>query len=145
MRSKMDISVLLALFPWAWMNNTLLHQGAGVAEVLLVGGNCGSGKVDLGAYDDLVDDQIAHGVQGLIVGGTTGEGQLMSWDEHIMMIAHTVNTFGNRIKVRPDCLIVFIVQRSYRPSLCDLVHLLSHVAPIRATSWIPASLTHVEL
>ena len=35
--------------------------------------------------------QIANGVDGLIIGGTTGEGQLMSWDEHIMLIAHTVN------------------------------------------------------
>lgn len=44
-------------------------------------------------------DQIAHGVDGVIVGGTTGEGQLMSWDEHIMLIAHTVNQFGRDIKV----------------------------------------------
>lgn len=35
--------------------------------------------------------QIDSGVQGFIIGGTTGEGQLMSWDEHIMLIAHTVN------------------------------------------------------
>ena len=38
--------------------------------------------------------QIANGVDGLIIGGTTGEGQLMSWDEHIMLIAHTVNRCG---------------------------------------------------
>ena len=44
-------------------------------------------------------DQISHGVEGLIVGGTTGEGHLMSWDEHIMLIAHTVNQFGRHIKV----------------------------------------------
>ena len=43
--------------------------------------------------------QIAAGVEGLIVGGTTGEGQLMSWDEHIMLIAHTANRFGSRIAV----------------------------------------------
>ena len=29
-----------------------------------------------------------------MIGGTTGEGQLMSWDEHVMLIAHTVNAFG---------------------------------------------------
>lgn len=58
-----------------------------------------SGKFDLEAYDKLVADQIAHGVEGLIVGGTTGEGHLMSWDEHIMLIAHTVNQFGRQIKV----------------------------------------------
>ena len=34
---------------------------------------------------------------GLIIGGTTGEGHLMSWDEHIMLIAHTVNRFGRQV------------------------------------------------
>jgi len=57
------------------------------------------GRFDLEAYDTLVDLQIANGAEGLIVGGTTGEGQLMTWDEHIMLIAHTVNIFGDRIKV----------------------------------------------
>ncbi|XP_073294294.1 4-hydroxy-tetrahydrodipicolinate synthase, chloroplastic-like [Primulina huaijiensis] len=38
--------------------------------------------------------QIEDGVEGVIVGGTTGESQLMSWDEHVMLIGHTVNCFG---------------------------------------------------
>jgi 4-hydroxy-tetrahydrodipicolinate synthase len=58
-----------------------------------------SGKVDLYAYDALVEAQIAGGVEGLIVGGTTGEGQLMSWDEHIMLIAHTAQKYGSRVMV----------------------------------------------
>eukprot|EP00877_Chromochloris_zofingiensis_P004799 jgi/Chrzof1/1431/Cz10g07220.t1 len=58
-----------------------------------------NGKFDLVAYDNLLEHQIANGVQGVIVGGTTGEGQLMSWDEHIMLIAHTVNVFGDQLKV----------------------------------------------
>eukprot|EP00897_Mesotaenium_endlicherianum_P000407 jgi/Mesen1/10367/ME000080S09761 len=57
------------------------------------------GRFDLEAYDRLVNLQIENGVEGLIVGGTTGEGQLMGWDEHIMLIAHTVNCFGDKIKV----------------------------------------------
>lgn len=57
------------------------------------------GRFDLEAYDSLVDNQIKSGVEGLIIGGTTGEGHLMSWDEHIMLIAHTVNCFGNKLKV----------------------------------------------
>lgn len=57
------------------------------------------GRFDLEAYDDLVNMQIQNGVEGVIVGGTTGEGQLMSWEEHIMLIAHTVNCFGGKIKV----------------------------------------------
>lgn len=57
------------------------------------------GRFDLEAYDDLVNMQTVNGVEGIIVGGTTGEGQLMSWDEHIMLIGHTVNCFGGKIKV----------------------------------------------
>ena len=54
---------------------------------------------DLDAYDKLVSYQISNGVDGLIVGGTTGEGQLMSWDEHVMLIAHTAAYFGKEILV----------------------------------------------
>lgn len=43
--------------------------------------------------------QMLNGVEGIIVGGTTGEGHLMSWDEHIMLIGHSVNCFGMSIKV----------------------------------------------
>ncbi|OGG93657.1 MAG: 4-hydroxy-tetrahydrodipicolinate synthase [Candidatus Lambdaproteobacteria bacterium RIFOXYD2_FULL_50_16] len=57
------------------------------------------GKFDLAAYDRLVERQIEGGIDGLIVGGTTGEGHLMGWDEHIMLIAHTVHRFGNRLLV----------------------------------------------
>lgn len=58
-----------------------------------------NGKFDLPAYDALLANQIAAGVEGVIVGGTTGEGQLMSWDEHVMLIAHTVNAFGDKLAV----------------------------------------------
>lgn len=43
--------------------------------------------------------QIANGVEGVVVGGTTGEGHLMTWDEHIMLIAHTITSFGAKLKV----------------------------------------------
>ena len=58
-----------------------------------------NGKFDLPAYDSIVENQVSAGVEGVIVGGTTGEGQLMSWDEHVMLIAHTVNRFGSRLAV----------------------------------------------
>jgi 4-hydroxy-tetrahydrodipicolinate synthase len=50
----------------------------------------------LAAFDNLVALQVAGGADALVIGGTTGEGHLMSWDEHIMLIAHTVNVFGGR-------------------------------------------------
>ena len=58
-----------------------------------------SGRFDVDAFDEIVEAQIQNGVEGLIIGGTTGEGHLMSWDEHIMLIAHCVNQFGGRILI----------------------------------------------
>ena len=49
------------------------------------------GEVDLETFDNLVEAQIKSGVEGLIVCGTTGEGHLMDWEEHLMLIAHCVN------------------------------------------------------
>ena len=57
------------------------------------------GEVDLESYDRLVEAQIKNGVEGLIVCGTTGEGHLMDWEEHLMLIAHSVNKFGNQLVV----------------------------------------------
>ncbi|OHU85378.1 MULTISPECIES: 4-hydroxy-tetrahydrodipicolinate synthase [Pseudoalteromonas] len=56
-----------------------------------------AGDIDLQTYDALVEAQIAAGVDGIIVGGTTGEGQLMNWEEHLMLIAHSVNKFSDRL------------------------------------------------
>lgn len=55
------------------------------------------GEIDLATYDMLVEQQIAGGVEGIIVGGTTGEGQLMNWEEHLMLIAHSANKFGDKL------------------------------------------------
>ncbi len=58
-----------------------------------------NGDIDLDTFDFLVEQQVKNGVEGLIVGGTTGEGHLMSWDEHIMLIAHSVHQFGNQLVI----------------------------------------------
>ena len=57
------------------------------------------GDIDLESYDRLVEAQINHGVEGLIVCGTTGEGHLMDWEEHLMLIAHSVNKFGHQLVI----------------------------------------------
>ena len=58
-----------------------------------------NGDVDLAGYDKLVERQIAAGVDGIIVGGTTGEGHLLSWEEHLMLIAHSAYHFGSQIQI----------------------------------------------
>lgn len=55
------------------------------------------GEVCLKSYDALIEQQIAAGVDGIIVGGTTGEGHLLSWEEHLMLIAHCVHYFSDRL------------------------------------------------
>lgn len=58
-----------------------------------------NGDIDLDTYDVLVNKQIEAGVDGVIVGGTTGEGQLLSWEEHLMLIAHTVHRYSDKLLV----------------------------------------------
>jgi 4-hydroxy-tetrahydrodipicolinate synthase len=58
-----------------------------------------NGEIDLATYDHLVELQIAAGVDGIVVGGTTGEGQLMNWEEHLMLIAHTANKYSEKLVI----------------------------------------------
>jgi 4-hydroxy-tetrahydrodipicolinate synthase len=55
------------------------------------------GEVCLQTYDALIEQQIAAGVDGIVVGGTTGEGHLLSWEEHLMLIAHCVHNFSDKL------------------------------------------------
>lgn len=57
------------------------------------------GKIDLKTFDYLVEQQLKFGVEGLIIGGTTGEGHLLDWEEHLMLIAHSVNSYGNDLLI----------------------------------------------
>ena len=59
-----------------------------------------NGKIDLNSFDYHIEKQLEHGVDGFVIGGTTGEGHLFSWDEHIMLIAHAKYKFGN------NCIII---------------------------------------
>ena len=58
------------------------------------------GSIDLDSFDNHLEKQLKYGVDGFVIGGTTGEGHLFSWDEHIMLIAHAKYKFGN------DCIII---------------------------------------
>ena len=58
-----------------------------------------NGDIDLDTYDRLVKQQIAAGIDGIVVGGTTGEGHLLSWEEHLMLIAHSAHNFGEKLVI----------------------------------------------
>ena len=56
-----------------------------------------SGRIDLNSYDILIKDQIAAGVDGIIVAGTTGEGHLMNWDENLTLIEYCAAEYGDKL------------------------------------------------
>jgi len=58
-----------------------------------------NGNIDLNCFDKLVKQQIEHDVDGLIIGGTTGEGHLLNWEEHLMLIAHAASKFGDQLLI----------------------------------------------
>jgi hypothetical protein len=60
-----------------------------------------------------------------------GEGHLMSWDEHIMLIAHTVNFYGDRLKVCCRCC-------------CGAAHVLQQSSCVLGvpTGWVWRSFRH---
>lgn len=57
------------------------------------------GDIDFDTYDQLVAQQIKAGVDGIVVGGTTGEGHLLSWEEHLILIAHSVHRYGKELLI----------------------------------------------
>lgn len=58
------------------------------------------GSIDLNSFDNHLEKQLKYGVEGFVIGGTTGEGHLFSWDEHIMLIEHAKYKFGD------NCIII---------------------------------------
>lgn len=57
------------------------------------------GEIDFNTYDQLVAEQVKAGVDGIVVGGTTGEGHLLTWEEHLILIAHSVHKHGKDLLI----------------------------------------------
>lgn len=62
-----------------------------------------AGEVDLAAFRDLVDWQIAEGSSGLVPCGTTGEVATLSSDEHAALVRATVEVAAGRVPVIAGC------------------------------------------
>jgi 4-hydroxy-tetrahydrodipicolinate synthase len=58
-----------------------------------------NGAVDYDALTQLVEWQIASGIDGLVAVGTTGESATLDYDEHIGVVAHTVKIAAGRVPV----------------------------------------------
>jgi len=57
------------------------------------------GDIDFATFDQLVAQQVKAGVDGIVVGGTTGEGHLLTWEEHLILIAHSVHKHGKDLLI----------------------------------------------
>ncbi len=58
-----------------------------------------NGEVDYAALDNLVEAQIAGGVDAIVAVGTTGEPATMTWVEHLNVIRRIVEKVNGRIPV----------------------------------------------
>ncbi|MCS6799849.1 MAG: 4-hydroxy-tetrahydrodipicolinate synthase, partial [Myxococcota bacterium] len=57
------------------------------------------GQVDVPTLRDLVERQIAAGVDGLVPCGTTGEAMSLDWDEHALVVRTVVEQARGRLPV----------------------------------------------
>ena len=57
------------------------------------------GALDEGSLRNLVEDQIANGIDGLVPVGTTGESPTLSFDEHVRVIQVVVEAAARRVPV----------------------------------------------
>lgn len=74
-------------------------QGAWTAIVTPLRG----GKVDVGALEALVEEQIQGGIDGLVPCGTTGEAPTLSLDEHELVVRTTLAVARGRVPVMAGC------------------------------------------
>ena len=57
------------------------------------------GSMNLPGLGRLIDDQIAHGTDAIVICGTTGESSTLSHEEHTEAIRYTVDVVNHRIPV----------------------------------------------
>ena len=61
------------------------------------------GAVDLDAFERLVDHQLEHGTQALVVAGSTGEAHMLDGDEFSRLVRHAVRLVQGRVPVIAGC------------------------------------------
>lgn len=58
-----------------------------------------NGRVDYERFKDLVEEQVAAGIDGIVPVGTTGESSTLDYDEHRAVIRAAVEKANRRIKI----------------------------------------------
>ncbi len=60
-------------------------------------------KIDYDKFDEIVEYQIAHKTDAVVVAGTTGEAPTLSVPEHIELVNHCIKTVNGRVPVIASC------------------------------------------
>ena len=55
--------------------------------------------IDFEAIENIIDEQITAGIEGLVVMGTTGESPCVSWDEHKAVIEFAIEKAKGQLKI----------------------------------------------
>ena len=58
-----------------------------------------NGKLDFDSLDNLIEAQIAGGIDALVIAGTTGEAATLSHEEHCDLLRHSVERVAGRVPV----------------------------------------------
>ena len=56
-----------------------------------------AGVIDYPALDRVIDHLLAHGTQGLVIAGTTGESPTLTHDEKLALTTHVANYVGDQV------------------------------------------------
>ena len=56
-----------------------------------------NGKIDYDSFGKLIDDQIANGIDAIVVAGTTGEAATLDHDEHCKIMKYAVEKIEGRV------------------------------------------------
>lgn len=73
-----------------------MFEGAHTALVTPFGKD---GAVDFKAFTELIEDQIAGGIDGIVPVGTTGESPTLNFEEHFQVVETAVRVAAGRVKV----------------------------------------------
>lgn len=80
-----------------------IFTGAGVALITPMKEDL---SVDYDQLERVIDDQINHGTDSIIICGTTGEASTMSHKEQIEVVAACVSCVNKRVPVMPGQVLI---------------------------------------
>ena len=57
------------------------------------------GNIDFASLESLIDRQIDSGINGIVIGGSTGEGSSITGDQHFELVKAASEYVGNKVNI----------------------------------------------